>query len=149
MNIKKIDYLELPHDKILERLSAETYFVNYMNIKGMLAAVYRCRKPDTKLGHKEYVLVYNNGYSWFISGLTRYQIKKYSKMNGVLCKNCDTFLYSMTRHDFHNCACPNETSVDGGKDYIHCGGKDLSKLVHGSIDLLTDKVKLDTNTPKA
>lgn len=35
---------------------------------------------------------------------------------------------SMNRHDYVLCECPNETMVDGGTDYIRCGGKDMTMV---------------------
>ena len=30
-------------------------------------------------------------------------------------------------HDYKTCGCPNQTMIDGGYDYLRCGGKDLNK----------------------
>jgi hypothetical protein len=46
-------------------------------------------------------------------------------MGKILCTNCNTILTSTHRHDFVSCNCSNGTFVDGGSDYLRCGGKDL------------------------
>lgn len=38
-------------------------------------------------------------------------------------------LVSFDRHDYKVCGCPNETMIDGGHDYLRCGGKDMSKIM--------------------
>jgi hypothetical protein len=48
--------------------------------------------------------------------------------NIVVCLECAKILESKHRHDYKECGCPQATMVDGGTDYIKCGGKDLSKL---------------------
>lgn len=46
----------------------------------------------------------------------------------VQCLQCKTILVSFHRHDFKLCGCENNTMVDGGYDYLRCGGKDLAKV---------------------
>ena len=48
--------------------------------------------------------------------------------NVVECLECHAVLVSFHRHDYQTCGCPNETMIDGGRDYLRCGGKDLSKV---------------------
>ena len=55
-------------------------------------------------------------------------------MAKVKCLSCNTILESKQRHDFQQCNCTNHTFVDGGNDYLRCGGADL-KL----IEVLTDE----------
>ncbi len=52
-----------------------------------------------------------------------------SKYPGVLqCLQCKRILVSFNRHDYKLCGCSNDTMIDGGHDYLRCGGKDLSKI---------------------
>lgn len=44
------------------------------------------------------------------------------QVSGVICLACGTILVSWHRHDFKYCKCPNETFVDGGRDYLRYGG---------------------------
>lgn len=46
--------------------------------------------------------------------------------NAVECLRCGMVLVSFDRHDYKTCLCPNKTMVDGGSDYLRCGGKDLN-----------------------
>lgn len=48
--------------------------------------------------------------------------------NAVQCLQCKMVLVSFDRHDYKTCHCPNRTMVDGGHDYLRCGGNDLSKV---------------------
>ena len=43
----------------------------------------------------------------------------------VRCKCCGTILQSLHRHDYKKCGCDNETMIDGGLDYVRCGGVDM------------------------
>lgn len=45
--------------------------------------------------------------------------------NVVQCLKCKIVLVSNRQHDFNSCKCENETFVDGGYDYLRCGGKQL------------------------
>jgi hypothetical protein len=46
----------------------------------------------------------------------------------VTCLECGEVLVSKSRHDYKTCVCPNKTMIDGGKEYVRFGGKDLSKI---------------------
>lgn len=57
-------------------------------------------------------------------------------MSKIKCLECGTILESKHRHDFVTCGCKNETFVDGGKDYLRCGGVDMNK-----IKVITEKTE--------
>ena len=44
----------------------------------------------------------------------------------VKCLMCRRVLVSFDRHDYKTCGCPNQTMVDGGEDYLRCGGKSMA-----------------------
>lgn len=48
--------------------------------------------------------------------------------NSITCLECLETLVSYHRHDCKMCSCKNETMIDGGTDYLRCGGKDMRKL---------------------
>ena len=48
--------------------------------------------------------------------------------NAVKCLQCNTALESKHRHDFQSCGCPNQSCVDGGRDYSRVSGKDLDLI---------------------
>lgn len=50
--------------------------------------------------------------------------------NIIQCGQCKMILISFDRHDFRKCHCPNETFIDGGNDYMRCGGKDFKKIIY-------------------
>jgi hypothetical protein len=41
---------------------------------------------------------------------------------------CNKIIESKHRHDFQECGCVNQTFIDGGNDYIRCGGIDMNKI---------------------
>lgn len=49
-------------------------------------------------------------------------------MSRLRCGVCSTVLESKHVHDFVRCGCSNRTFLDGGDDYIRCGGMDLTQL---------------------
>jgi hypothetical protein len=49
-------------------------------------------------------------------------------MGRVRCLNCSKVIESKTRHDFQTCGCSNQTFVDGGNDYLRCGGANLDMI---------------------
>ena len=49
-------------------------------------------------------------------------------MGKVKCLECGEILESVHRHDFQSCECVNKTFVDGGNDYLRCGGMDRDKV---------------------
>ena len=46
----------------------------------------------------------------------------------VHCDICDTYLISNYQHDFKTCGCYNQTMVDGGREYLRYGGKDMLSI---------------------
>jgi hypothetical protein len=46
----------------------------------------------------------------------------------VQCLECKAVLVSNYTHDYKTCGCPNQTMVDGGKDYLRYGGVSMSKV---------------------
>lgn len=40
---------------------------------------------------------------------------------GVECPKCKRRMFSHYRHDYKTCSCPNQTMVDGGRDYLRYG----------------------------
>lgn len=59
-------------------------------------------------------------------------------MSKIKCLECGEILESKHRHDFRQCKCQNQTFIDGGKDYLRCGGVDLSKIEY-IIELKEEK----------
>jgi len=50
-----------------------------------------------------------------------------TKVGCVQCPNCLDLIYSRAHHDFRHCSC-GDTFVDGGFDYMRCGGKNIDKI---------------------
>jgi len=51
-------------------------------------------------------------------------MKKPKRISGVKCAECGKRLFSFHVHDFKFCGCPNETFIDGGREYLRYGCKD-------------------------
>jgi hypothetical protein len=48
--------------------------------------------------------------------------------SSVTCLECGEVLVSYHRHDYKTCSCEQGTMIDGGLEYLRCGGKDLAKV---------------------
>lgn len=55
-------------------------------------------------------------------------MKRQIVLNKLKCLQCEVVLISHNRHDYKVCSCSNETTIDGGTDYLRYGGKDMSKI---------------------
>lgn len=53
-----------------------------------------------------------------------------TRVQTVTCPGCKLEMYSRARHDYRLCGCDFQTMVDGGFDYLRCGGKSLDALIH-------------------
>jgi len=46
----------------------------------------------------------------------------------IKCLGCGMILESKHVHDFQKCDCANETFIDGGNEYLRCGGMDMNLI---------------------
>lgn len=149
MKLKKVEYYGFDHKKVAETFEGQLSFVNEMcvNDEYKPVAVYRAAKPNRKKGHKDYMLlqiqtdIATGEKSGLIRGMNADEMEKWRFQEAVHCFECDTVLYSVNRHHFHKCGCPNEAMIDGGRDYTRSGAKDLTKVRIVTLDLLTDTIK--------
>jgi len=71
--------------------------------------------------------------------------EKANRLPGLLCTNCEAFIYSSYRHDFKVCKCFELTqgtqmiAIDGGFDYCKITGNG-NDMVHAELDVNTWKV---------
>lgn len=138
--VKECNYYGLDHAQVNKKFGGDLSYVGDMCLdSGHAVAVYRAASPDRSKGHKEFMLLSVHDRGGVVSGMELKKIKEHSVHVAVLCTECNTVLYSVHRHHFHNCGCPNETFVDGGKAYLRCGAKDMSKVKTGTYDVLTKK----------
>lgn len=154
LTLKKVEWFSINHDRINDKFDGDLSFVNYINVGDdgdLVAAVYRAAKPNRKLGHKEFMLIWKRlafssetqevSHQYMVSGMELEQIKKHTKVDGLACLECGTAMFSLNRHHFHKCGCPNDAFVDGGKDYLRFGAMKMAKTQPVTIDLLTDKIR--------
>lgn len=153
VSLKKVDWLGLNHAAVAKHFEGSPEFVNYMNVGkdgDLVAAVYHSKNPNREKGHKEFMLLWKyydhaaDRDKLMVSGMELAQLKKHAKVSGVACLKCNTAMWSLDRHHYHGCGCSNEAIVDGGKDYLKYGAKDMSNVALVSINLMTDKVSVDT-----
>ena len=138
--LKDENYWGFNHKEVCAKFEGHLSYVGYMSTKsGGVFAVYKAAKPNLKKGHKKYCILYCLDGKTYINGQTEEQINEYAEYDAVLCTQCHNILYSLDRHHYHKCGCSNETMVDGGRDYLRFGGKDLDKVKHGKYNVLTGK----------
>jgi hypothetical protein len=136
--VKEVNYYGLDHAAVNKKFTGELTYLRTFTIRGHHWAVYKAANPNRELGHKDYMMLGCSGSGqWSVSGSTPEQMEIERYQDAVLCTSCDTVLYSINRHHYHKCGCSNETMVDGGKDYLRCGGYDMSKIIQVKLDLIT------------
>lgn len=71
------------------------------------------------------------------------------KVNALTCPKCGDTIYSRARHDFRNCTCCG-IFIDGGFDYMKCGGKLIkqAKVIKLQIEATKKELYNDWNTKK-
>ena len=153
IQIRKVEWFGLNHAKVAEKFEGDLSFVNYMNVGkdgDLVAAVYHASNPNREKGHKEFMLLWKyldyvtEKEQWMVSGMELEEIQKHAIVEALLCTSCNQVLFSLNRHHFHSCGCKNDMFVDGGKDYLRAGAKDLNKTEAVRINLLTDEVIVDS-----
>ena len=50
-------------------------------------------------------------------------------MSKIQCLECGKVLESKHTHDWRSCGCKNSTFIDGGNDYLRCGGFSLEPIL--------------------
>lgn len=50
-------------------------------------------------------------------------------MSYAICLKCRTPLKSETVHEFSMCKCDNQSFIDGGDEYLRCGGVDMDAIL--------------------
>lgn len=145
--IKNDNFHCFNHDLVAESFEGNPKYLGYICLDNHTVAVYHTSTPNREKGHKEYVLLWS---TWnpviekrglMVGGMELAEFKKHSKHSAVLCLECNTVLYSLNRHHYHGCGCKNNTTVDGGKDYLRMGGKDMTRILTGTLDVLTGKFR--------
>lgn len=141
MKIKQVNYFGFDHNEVDKKFGGElTYIGDFcLNDTYQPVAVYKKNKPDRSKGHKRYMTLSKQ----YVGGMELEDLLKHTKHSAAHCLECDTVLYSVHRHHFHECNCNNEMFVDGGRDYLRIGAKDLSKVVTGILDVLNDEFILE------
>lgn len=151
MKIKNPRWYSIDPEKAEKYFEGDLTYIGEFSVSLNVLGYYPCMvfkdaKPNRKKNHKDYLILYkitsplDAAPRYMISGKSINEIEKCRYQAGVHCLECDTVVYSVSRHDLHYCGCPNEAMVDGGKYYLRCGAKDINKIKLVKIDLLEQKV---------
>lgn len=141
-DIMTINYFGLKMDKVKEFYEGNPEYIGEVIVKnpsGTLATVaaFKVAAPNRDKGHKDFLLIQlTSGGQGIVAGMDKAQFAVHSEHGGVKCLECEKVIYSVARHDFHKCGCPNEAMVDGGKDYMRYGAVDMSKIEIGVVDIM-------------
>jgi len=103
-------------------------------------AVYHCKNPNKEKGHKEYLLITMRNKEMFVSGRTKEEIEEDRFCNGIQCRACKKIIVSISQHDYLTCGCPENTMIDGGKEYERYGSLDLGNCLMVKVDMIERKV---------
>ncbi len=146
MKIKEVNWYGFDHKVINRKIPGNVTYIRSFCVRNQYhpSSVYHVANPDRSKGHKDYIMLHSetvNGELFvYIGGMNKEEMKKERYQDGVQCLSCKLVLYSINRHHCHTCGCPNETMVDGGKDYLKCGGKDMTKVKLVRINLVTGRL---------
>jgi len=67
------------------------------------------------------------------------------EINGIKCFDCETIIFSRTRHDFHWCPC-GKIAIDGGFDYLKYSYKDMPPIpIKFSLEITKKELYNDWN----
>jgi hypothetical protein len=155
------EYYGLVHSAVNQKFTGGLTFLCEMTIRGEYRpwAFYLCADPDRSKGHKEIVMIRVDGGDdelskkvLWVTGMALEDFKKkWAKHDAVKCLECGRVMHSINRHDYKTCGCPQKTMVDGGRDYLRCGGVSMAKVQVGTIDFLSGKFSKSRRkyTPKS
>ena len=149
MKIRPFNYFGFNHKAVNDKFGGDLEFVAEMPIPIMTSsgpiptpcAVYKAHNPDRKKGHKDYMLLFSAGETYFVSGRSEEEMSRLWEVPAICCDSCNEVLISIDRHHFMKCACKNETFLDGGMVYQRIGGHDLSQIGHVLVNLKTKQIK--------
>lgn len=143
---KKPNYFGFDHAKVNKNFEGELEFVNEFCVNGeyVPVAVYRSANPNTEKGHKKYMLLQSHPKP-IVRGMTEEEMEPFRFQEAIICRTCNTLVYSVNRHDMSRCHCKKESTevfIDGGREYtrILFGKKAKYDLV--KYDLLKDKFRV-------
>lgn len=147
MKLKEVNYYGFNHEAVAKKFSGGLTYLRTFTIRGYHWAVYRAANPNRELGHKDYMMLGGQAdvtdpdfkMKYHVSGCTVEDMEIERIQEAVLCLECDSVIYSINRHHFHYCACGG-VFVDGGKDYVRRGGKNLGLSEVVKIDLVTGHI---------
>lgn len=135
--LKQRTWYGFNHEEVNKKFSGNPVFISEFEIAGHTWAVYFCDASNRELGHKNYMMLGKHGDKLYASGRTKEEMEKLRYQSAILCQNCNTVLYSMNNHDYHGCGCPNNATVDGGREDLMYSSKDFSLVKILTLDLLT------------
>lgn len=144
INKDKFNYYGFNHKEVDKKFKGDLTYVGTFCIKdeSFPVAVYHAASPDTKKGHKAYMLLQVTKSSppatgVLVRGMTKTELYAERHQQGIQCPECKDIIYSVSRHDFRYCECQKHF-IDGGRDYLH-GSVGATPVM---IDLVSGEAKL-------
>jgi hypothetical protein len=147
--LRQTEWFGFNHEKVRERFEGSPEFVGEFDMDGTTWAVYSVAEPNRAKGHKDFMLLTTGSLAGsagdaarptIVSGRDRAGMEPYRLQHAVHCLECDSVIYSVHRHDYRGCGCPNEAVVDGGRDYFRFGAADMSRVRRVTLDLLAGRM---------
>lgn len=133
------NYHGLDHNAVTKKFEGNPTYVGDVCLNlGHPVAVYHSKNPNRAKGHKDYMLISIDSRGGVVMGMDKAEMETHSIHEAVHCLKCNTVLYSVHRHHNNSCGCPNDTFIDGGKDYTRSGGV-KKNIVQGIYDVLNNK----------
>ena len=137
LNIKQINIHNFDHSLVNKKYEGGLTYINDFIIHNRPIAVYKVANPNLEKGHKEFFLIENFGFGkgGQVMGMTKEELKKYSKVQALHCLKCNTIIYSCSNHHVCYCNC-GESFVDGGQLYFRYSFSDRKYSKQITLDLL-------------
>lgn len=134
-------------ERIKEKVEGDLTYLGTFCIFGNYkpVAVFANASPNLEKGHKPYCFLFERDGRILIGGMDEEQMEEERFQTGVYCKNCDTVIYSVNRHDFRPCKCVERkkgVTIDGGKDYTRFLWDKESNYSFVKIDFKTGNIEV-------
>lgn len=148
LKLKERNFLGFNH-KAIEAKYKDIEFVSEVPVsfktdRGNLflpCAVYKNLNPN-RVEFKDYMLLFFAGDNYMRSSKTEKEMFSQWMQVGIHCKICDEVLLSLDRNDHLECGCNNNANIDGGKDFMQYGAKDMNKIEKVTINLKNGSIRV-------
>lgn len=132
-----------------DHLEGDVEYVGYWYVYDAAGYVFKCNNPDRSKGHKDYVILkhrynpYAEKQDLIVCGYDQKRMEEISTQSGLVCRHCNTVIWSLNTHDYHGCNCTDDNKVvivDGGMDYTRTMVSDKSDFMVVRVDHLNKQL---------